>query len=49
MLALVILLFVLFIVVVMIAYFIFPPTKWVRWFYNQEGGQDDNGPKQPRP
>jgi hypothetical protein len=32
--ALAILLFVLFIVVAMIAFFIFPPTKWVEWFYD---------------
>jgi hypothetical protein len=34
--ALVFLLFVLLIVVAMIAFFIFPPTKWVQWFYNQD-------------
>lgn len=40
--ALAFLLVVLFFVVLLIAFFIFPPTKWVRWFYNQEGGQDDH-------
>jgi hypothetical protein len=32
--ALAFLLFVLFWVVAMIALFVFPPTKWVQWFYN---------------
>jgi hypothetical protein len=34
--ALAILLFVFFVVVAMIALFIFPPTKWVQWFYNTD-------------
>jgi hypothetical protein len=33
--AFVFLLFVLLVVVAMITLFIFPPTKWVKWFYNQ--------------
>jgi hypothetical protein len=35
--ALAILLIVFFLVVAMIALFIFPPTKWVQWFYNTDG------------
>lgn len=31
--ALAFLLFVLFVVAMMIAFFIFPPSKWVQWFY----------------
>ncbi len=38
--ALAILLFVFFIVVAMIALFIFPPTKWVQWFYNTDDKKD---------
>ena len=38
--ALAVLLFVLFIVVLMIAFFVFPPTKWVEWFYNQTKDSD---------
>jgi hypothetical protein len=34
--ALAFLLFVFFIVVVMIAFFIFPPEKWVQWFYTKD-------------
>ena len=34
--ALAFLLFVLFAVVLMIAFFVFPPTKWVEWFYGSE-------------
>ncbi len=33
--ALVFLLFVFLVVVGMITLFIFPPTKWIKWFYNQ--------------
>jgi hypothetical protein len=40
--AFVFLLVVLLFVVLLITLFIFPPTKWVRWFYSQEGGQDDH-------
>lgn len=38
--ALAFLLLVLFLVVVMIALFVFPPTKWVQWFYSQEDKTD---------
>lgn len=34
--ALAILLFVLFMVVLMIALFVFPPTRWLEWFYSTE-------------
>ena len=34
--ALVVLLFVFFIIIVLIALFIFPPTKWVKWFAAME-------------
>jgi Na+-driven multidrug efflux pump len=39
--ALAFLLLVLFVVVLMIAFFVFPPTKWLQWFY----GQDDKADK----
>ncbi|MEP6963090.1 MAG: hypothetical protein ABI995_13505 [Acidobacteriota bacterium] len=38
--ALAFLLIVFFIVIVMIAFFVFPPTKWLEWFHNQ--GKDSN-------
>lgn len=34
--ALAILLVVLLVVVAMIALFVFPPTKWLEWFYNTD-------------
>jgi hypothetical protein len=34
--ALVVLLFVFFIIVVLIALFIFPPNKWVEWFVDRD-------------
>lgn len=37
--ALAFLLLVLFIVVAMITLFIFPPTKWVKWFYSETDNQ----------
>jgi len=40
--ALAILLFVFFIVVVMIAFFVFPPTGWVSWFYHEELNEQDS-------
>lgn len=43
--ALAFLVVVLLFVVALITLFIFPPTKWVRWFYSQEGGQDDHRQK----
>ena len=33
--ALAFLLVVLFLVILMIAFFVFPPTKWLEWFYNE--------------
>jgi membrane protein YdbS with pleckstrin-like domain len=38
--ALAILLFVFFVVVAMITLFIFPPTKWVQWFYKTDNKKD---------
>jgi hypothetical protein len=38
--ALALLLFVFFVVVAMIALFVFPPTKWVQWFYNTDNKKD---------
>ena len=38
--ALAFLLFVFFIVVALIALFVFPPTKWVKWFYNTDNKND---------
>lgn len=38
--ALVFLLFVLFAVVIMIVAFVFPPTKWLEWFYGSEKKKD---------
>lgn len=37
--ALAFLLLVFLVVVGMITLFIFPPTKWVKWFYNQTDNQ----------
>jgi hypothetical protein len=34
--ALVALLFVFFFIIVLITLFIFPPTKWVKWFHQQD-------------
>jgi hypothetical protein len=34
--ALVVLLFVFFVIVVLIAFFVFPPNKWVEWFSNKD-------------
>ena len=34
--ALAVLLFVFFIIVLLIAFFIFPPNKWVEWFVNKD-------------
>ena len=34
--ALAVLLFVFFIIVILIALFIFPPNKWVEWFVNRD-------------
>ena len=34
--ALAVLLFVFFVIIVLIALFIFPPTKWVKWFASQD-------------
>lgn len=34
--ALAILLIVFFVVVMMIGFFVFPPTSWVSWFYHEE-------------
>jgi hypothetical protein len=34
--ALAVLLFVFFVIVVLIALFIFPPTKWVEWFVKKD-------------
>jgi len=34
--ALVVLLFVFFMIVVLIALFIFPPNKWVEWFVKKD-------------
>jgi hypothetical protein len=34
--ALAVLLFVFFVIVVLIALFIFPPNKWVEWFANKD-------------
>jgi hypothetical protein len=34
--ALAVLLFVFFVIVVLIAFFIFPPNKWVEWFVNKD-------------
>jgi hypothetical protein len=39
--ALAILLFVFFIVIVMIAFFVFPPSKWLEWFYNESDDKKD--------
>ncbi|MEO8097803.1 MAG: hypothetical protein ABI811_08890 [Acidobacteriota bacterium] len=33
--ALAFLLVVFFFVILMIAFFVFPPTKWLEWFHNQ--------------
>jgi hypothetical protein len=33
--ALAVLLFVFFVIIVLIGLFIFPPTKWVQWFASQ--------------
>jgi hypothetical protein len=38
--ALAFLLFVLFSVVLMIAFFVFPPTKWLEWFYGKDSKKD---------
>ena len=35
--ALAVLLFVFFIIVLLIAFFIFPPNKWVEWFVKPPG------------
>jgi hypothetical protein len=34
--ALAVLLFVFFVIVVLIAFFIFPPNRWVEWFVNKD-------------
>ena len=34
--ALAVLLFVFFVIVVLIAFFIFPPNKWVEWFVKKD-------------
>jgi hypothetical protein len=39
--ALAFLLLVFFLVIAMIAFFIFPPTKWVEWFYNNDEEKKD--------
>ena len=38
--ALAFLLFVFFVVIAMIALFVFPPTKWVQWFYHTDDKKD---------
>lgn len=39
--ALFVLLFVFFIIVVLIALFIFPPQKWVEWFVKSDSAKND--------
>jgi hypothetical protein len=34
--ALAVLLFVFFVIIVLITLFIFPPTRWVRWFASKD-------------
>lgn len=39
--ALAVLLFVFFVIVLLIALFIFPPNKWVEWFVKPEAKKQD--------